>query len=32
MDPSTVRIICGALVVVFGALLFLRRRNSSKAE
>jgi hypothetical protein len=31
MDGTTLRIVCAALVVVFGALIFLRRRGS-KAE
>jgi hypothetical protein len=31
MDGTTVRLVCAALVVVFGALIFLRRRGS-KAE
>jgi len=31
MDQSTLRIICVALLVVFGVLIFMRRRNS-KAE
>jgi hypothetical protein len=31
MDTSTVRLICAALVVVFGVLIFLRRRGT-KAE
>lgn len=32
MDATTLRIVCGALVVIFGALIFFRRRGSSKAE
>jgi hypothetical protein len=31
MDSSTLRLISAALVVVFGVLIFMRRRNS-KAE
>jgi len=31
MDATTVRLICGALAVVFGVMIFMRRR-SSKAE
>jgi len=31
MDMSTIRIISGGLVLIFGALIFLRRR-SSKTE
>jgi hypothetical protein len=31
MDGSTLRIVCGVLVVVFAALIFFRRRGS-KAE
>ena len=27
MDPMTIRIVCGGLVLVFGALIFLRRRG-----
>ena len=28
MDTSTVRLICAALVVVFGVVIFLRRRGA----
>jgi hypothetical protein len=28
MDTSTLRLICAALVVVFGVLIFFRRRGS----
>jgi hypothetical protein len=31
MDTSTIRLICAALVVVFGVLIFMRRRGE-KAE
>jgi hypothetical protein len=31
MDSNTIRLICAALVVVFGALIFMRRR-SRKAD
>jgi len=31
VDTSTVRLICAALAVVFGVLIYLRRRNA-KAE
>jgi hypothetical protein len=31
MDATTVRLICGALAVVFGVMIFMRRR-SSKVE
>jgi len=31
VDSSTIRIVCAALVAVFGVLIFLRRRNA-KAE
>jgi len=31
MDGTTLRLVCAALVVVFGALIFFRRR-SSKAD
>jgi hypothetical protein len=31
MDSSTIRLICAALVAVFGVVIFLRRRNT-KAE
>jgi hypothetical protein len=31
VDSSTIRLICVALVVVFGVVIFLRRRNT-KAE
>jgi hypothetical protein len=31
MDPTVIRIICAALVVVFGAVIFMRRRGH-KAE
>lgn len=31
MDGTTLRLVCGILVVVFGALIFMRRRGS-KAE
>ena len=31
VDSYTIRIVCAALVVVFGVLIFLRRRNA-KAE
>ena len=31
MDPTTIRVVCAALVVVFGAAIFMRRRNR-KAE
>jgi len=30
MDQSTLRIVCVALVVVFGVLIFMRRRNSKE--
>jgi len=28
MDPSTLRIVCVVLLVVFGVAVFMRRRNS----
>jgi hypothetical protein len=28
VDSSTIRLICAALVVVFGIVIFLRRRNA----
>ena len=28
MDPSTLRIVCAVLLVVFGVVVFMRRRNS----
>jgi hypothetical protein len=31
MDTNTVRLICGALAVIFGVMIFMRRRGS-KAE
>lgn len=31
MDSSTMRVVCGLLAVLFGAVLFLRRK-SRKAE
>jgi hypothetical protein len=31
MDGTTLRLVCAALVVVFGVLIFMRRRGS-KAE
>jgi len=31
MDSTTIRLVCAALAVVFGAVLFLRRRGQ-KAE
>jgi hypothetical protein len=30
MDSMTIRIVCGALVLVFGALIFFRRRNAKE--
>jgi len=30
MDGTTVRLLCGALVVIFGALIFLRRRSKTE--
>jgi len=32
MDSSVVRIVCAALVLAFGALIFLRRRGGRNAE
>jgi hypothetical protein len=30
VDTSTLRLICAGLVVVFGVLIFLRRRNAKE--
>jgi len=30
MDGSTLRLVCGAMVVVLGALIFMRRRSKTE--
>jgi hypothetical protein len=32
MDTTTLRIICAAMAVLFGVVIFLRRRRSRKAD
>jgi hypothetical protein len=32
MDSSMIRIVCAGLAVVFGIVLFMRRRSRSQAE
>ena len=32
MDSTTLRVVCAVVAVVFGAVIYLRRRSSSKTE